>query len=425
MSSAIGVFSVLAAATAEAQEVPAPVVGDASMHGYFRLGFGMSSQKGRQVCFQAPGAGAKYRLGNECDQYGEFNFSAPMYVGTDGVVASAYFMPAVYIPSTNAGYPQGISSPAGTTATGADWGFPIFYMDIKGIPWLSGGTAWVGRRYYKREDFHLMDFFYWNPSGLGGGVEDIALGSTLKLSYAAFVVEGPGLSAGALAPPLPPRAYLGVRNDLQLRGLELYPGGELQFGLNVIVDDSDVAGTHSGWGVTVRHVQKALGGDNKLAFQYGQGGGTGFGIPDSLVNDSDVTRMRIVDVFTFQPLPWFGGQLGVIYQRDDADAGGQNWLTVGARPVIGFNEYFKLLVEIGHDSVKPEGGETRSLTKITVAPAISAGQAFTSRPELRLFYTFATWNDAARGAGVDSAGIYTPTDKTSASTFGIHGETWW
>src|SRR4029450_12084124 len=41
-------------------------------HGYFRCGYGVNSEGGQQVPFQAPGAGAKYRLGNETETYGEF-----------------------------------------------------------------------------------------------------------------------------------------------------------------------------------------------------------------------------------------------------------------------------------------------------------------------------------------------------------------
>src|SRR5438552_1949511 len=43
-------------------------------HGYFRSGYGLNSQGGGQVVFQAPGADAKYRLGNEAETYGEFIF---------------------------------------------------------------------------------------------------------------------------------------------------------------------------------------------------------------------------------------------------------------------------------------------------------------------------------------------------------------
>jgi|SRR6266850_7368614 len=40
-------------------------LGSFEFHGYFRSGYGVNSKGGQQVAFQAPGAGAKYRLGNE------------------------------------------------------------------------------------------------------------------------------------------------------------------------------------------------------------------------------------------------------------------------------------------------------------------------------------------------------------------------
>jgi len=43
-------------------------------HGYFRSGYALNSDGGQQVAFQAPGADAKYRLGNEAEPYGEFIF---------------------------------------------------------------------------------------------------------------------------------------------------------------------------------------------------------------------------------------------------------------------------------------------------------------------------------------------------------------
>src|SRR4029077_11532935 len=49
-------------------------LGSFEFHGYFRSGYGLNSAGGQQVAFQAPGAGAKYRLGNEAETYGEFIF---------------------------------------------------------------------------------------------------------------------------------------------------------------------------------------------------------------------------------------------------------------------------------------------------------------------------------------------------------------
>ena len=129
---------------------------------------------------------SKYRLGNECEVWSETHFTTVVYAGDDGSVAHVHFMPTVYIPTTTIGYsPNGtISSPAPfTTSTGATISFPNLYVDMQGIPWLAGGTVWAGTRYYKRESVYISDFFYWNPSGVGVGIEDIHLGKDLRLSY--------------------------------------------------------------------------------------------------------------------------------------------------------------------------------------------------------------------------------------------------
>src|SRR5260370_5534790 len=49
-------------------------VGEFEFHGYFRSGYGLNSVGGQQVAFEAPGALAKYRLGNEAETYSEFIF---------------------------------------------------------------------------------------------------------------------------------------------------------------------------------------------------------------------------------------------------------------------------------------------------------------------------------------------------------------
>jgi maltoporin len=349
-------------------------------------------------------------------------------------------MPTAYLPSTYAGYPStGVtSSDQGSPGTGATVAFPNLYVDIQGIPWLAGGTAWIGTRYYKRESVYISDFFYWNPSGVGGGIEDINLNKDLRLSYAVFAVDGQPKGS----PQLPMQVDMGFREDLQLRGIRPYSSGEFQIGFQHIANwtnkDDPASGnssTHSGWGVTVQHVQKLLGGDNKLAFQYGKGGGTGFGTlarfyyPDfSLYHDPAESRVRLVDVLTIQPTDWLGAQGAFVYQHDDlGNPGSQtDWISAGARVGWGFTEHAKLLGEVGYDHVKKgNGAAPQMLTKFTIAPAITAGRGFMSRPELRLFYTWAMWNEAARIASVDSGKIYTATNKLSGATFGLQGETWW
>jgi maltoporin len=433
---------VQAAVEPETAPTTKPKFGDTAISGYLRGSFGASNQKGRMTCFSLalPGAlKSKYRLGNECEVWSETHFTTVVYAGNDGAVAHVHFMPTVYIPTTAIGYSPNatVSSPEFTTSTGAAVSFPNLYVDLQGISWLAGGTIWAGNRYYKRESVYISDFFYWNPSGVGAGIEDVHLGKDLRLSYAAFAVDGEPVAGASPAPSLPPQNNFGIRNDIQLRGIRPYASGEFQVGVQIIANYSDDPNTHGGWGVTVQHVQQLLGGENKLAIQYGRGGGTGFGTlarfyyPDFSINhELKESRVRLVDVLTVQPTNWLGAQAAFVYQHDDLGTGLQgaktDWISAGSRVGWAFTEHAKLLGEAGFDHVKKDNGaDAQWLAKFTVAPAITAGKEFLSRPELRVFYTYAMWNEAARTATIDSGRLYTATDKLSGSTFGLQAETWW
>lgn len=430
--------------TAPPAPPPGPKFGDLTMTGYLRAGFGASNQKGRMTCFSIAnpaGLVSKYRLGNECEVWSETHFTIVTYAGDDGVVSTLHFMPTVFIPNTYIGYSptDTVNSPSlFTTSTGATLSFPNLYVDVKNIPWLFGGTAWAGTRYYKRESVYISDFFYWNPSGVGAGVEDIHLGNDLRLSYALFAVDGePAPPADSTTPLLPAINDFGFRNDIQLRGIKPWASGELQLGFQYIADFSNHPGvTSSGWGVTIQFVQELLGGNNKFAFQYGKGGGTGFGTlsrfyyPDfSLYFSPSESRIRVVDVLTVQPIEWLGGQFAGVYQRDNNFLGnaGQNtnWYSAGGRVAWGFTKHAKLLGEVGYDEItKSNGSMPQWIAKFTIAPAISAGPGLMNRPELRVFYTWARWNNVARDAGIDSGNVYRSSDFLSGSTFGLQAETW-
>jgi len=432
-----------APAAEPAEAAPAPVAkpkfGDTAISGYLRGSFGASNQKGRMTCFAlATGLVSKYRLGNECEVWSETHFTTVVYAGADGSVAHLHFMPTVYIPTSSIGYsPTGsVSSPQFTSSTGATLSFPNLYVDIQGIPWLYGGTVWAGNRYYKRESIYISDFFYWNPSGVGAGIEDIHLGKDLRLSYAAFAVDGEPVTTGGVgSPSLPPQHDFGVRNDVQLRGIRFYPSGELQLGFQFLANYSDAPATHGGWGATVQYVQQLLGGDNKVAVQYGRGGGTGFGTlarfyyPDfSLRHEMRESRIRALDVLTVQPTEDLGAQAAIVYQHDDlgTPGGKTDWFSGGARVGWAFTEHAKILGEAGGDRVKKNNGAgPQYLAKFTIAPAITAGKGFLTRPEIRVFYTYALWNEAARTATIDSGSLYNSTNYLSGRTFGVQAETWW
>ena len=191
-------------------------------------------------------------------------------------------------------------------------------------------------------------------------------------------------------------------------------------------------------------MQDVLGGDNKLVFQYGKGGGTGFGTlarfyyPDfSLGLALSQSRLRILDVLTIQPTAYLGAQLAVVYQHDNNKTGtpsAGDWVSAGTRLSLALTEHAKLLGEVGHDSVWPKYGSSGrcSLTKLTGALAIAAAKGFWGRPELRLFYTRAMWNtSAAARASVDSGGLYKNADPNtglytlSGSIAGLQAEAMW
>jgi maltoporin len=447
-----------AAAVAPSAPAPAPTpkFGDVSTSGYFRGGFGGSSQKGRMTCFGLSSINgslkSKYRLGNECEQWGELMLSTVVYAGEDGVVGTFHFRPVAFIPTTYIGFSPSMTTSAqdqqGQSSTGATVAFPDLYADLKGISWLYGGTAWAGSRYYKRESVYISDFFYWNPSGVGAGIEDaFQIGKIwmsaprmlqdLSFSYAAFAVDGEPTGN----PYLPQIYALGVRNDLQVRGFRPWRSGELRVGFQYIADWSratDDTGnpvtTHGGWGGTLQFVQRWLGGDTKLAVQYGRGGGTGFGTlarfyyPDfSLNQDTSESRLRVVVVPTIQPWDWLGAQAVFVFQRDNNQTpSAGDWYSAGARVSLGVIKHAKLLGEAGNDTVAPTNGSgRRTLTKLTGAVAITADRGFLARPELRLFYTWATWNVDARTAHIDSGDIYLNTNLLSGAVFGLQAETWW
>lgn len=375
-------------------------------NGYVRAGAGSAVNGGRQSCFKLPGAEAKYRLGNECEIYGEALFGQDLYQADNGARLSGHVMASLYSP-------DGVENLFGSNSR---YRLPQAYLAAHGLASLNGGRFWVGSRYYKREDVHINDFFYWNPSGIGMGVEDYGLGA-LKLSYAIFRKDS--IDQATIAP----------RHDIQLRGIPANAGGELQLGVSYIANTGSDPTRHSGWALNVQHVQQLmLGGWNKLALQYGEGPGAGLGSTGSLGNSGDVNRFRAVEQLYFKVTPLLDSLVTAVYQRDSTPTGGQDWNSLGGRLVYSLGGNWKLLTELGVDRVKPDGAASRSLTKLTVAPTWSRASGLFGRPEVRLFYTWANWNAAAQlaaaaGDTLSASGSY--GDDRHGSTLGLQVEHWW
>lgn len=403
-------FSYLAGAVSAALILPIPAHA-LEFSGYVRSGAGSTSKGGTQSCFILPGAQSKYRLGNECEQYSELDLRQDLLTLDDGSKVSVEGMAQLL---NDYGHSLEFSGDHGFTRMNQ------MYAEWSNMPVLNGGSFWAGRRFYKRNDIYISDYFYWNQSATGFGFDEVAIGD-LKYSYVFSrkdnVFQEPYIN----------------RHNFNVDGFKTNPGGEVGVGLSYM-EKPEKTDAHSGWAITVQHKQKGfLGGvSNRVALQYGQGPGTALGYTGDTTLDNGSRSWRAVEFFDWQITPRFSGQFNVVYQKDvrpgDND---QNWLSVGVRPVYAITQEFKLVTEVGRDQVDAPGG-TRKLTKFTVAPTWSpGGTTFWDRPEFRLYYTYASWNEAAQraasqmaaGSALSDTGAF--GDALHGSNFGVQVEYWW
>jgi maltoporin len=404
--------------------------------GYLRSGLGQSSDGGEQACFQLPGAGSKYRLGNECETFSELIFAANVYqMPQSDTTFRIHTRLSVFMPQDQ-------------DAEDADVQFPEIWAmaDKIGTGAFANARLWAGKRFYQRHDVHITDFYFWSNSGRGAGLENVDVGIG-QLSYAYRrnsddVVTGTrteffldpldGITKRRLVNTTGRAAISG--HEFRLGGVKVNPGGDLTFGIDLrFGDHSDAARAagiddSDGQMYTIMHTQQGfLGGFNKLALQYGRGVVSNLTANSPRFGGENSDKAwRLTEQVLWEPQnsPINGMATFVYEDQDDR----QKWISIGARPVYHFNDKWSIALDVGHDRVKPERGDTRTLTKVTLAPQISAGAKFMSRPSLRLFYTYAKWNDAAQDAAtpgdtLSSTGTF--GSKTHGSTIGFQAEAWW
>jgi maltoporin len=137
-----------------------------TFNGYFRAGYGVNGNGDTMEAFKAPGAGSKYRLGNEAETYIEtdFGYTFPELDLPSGTEFQVHFMPAFVLQNSRDDARSDISVRQA-------------YGSAKGV-WKAQPEAsfWAGQRYYDRFDVHMTDFYYLDMSGFGGGVEGIDVG---------------------------------------------------------------------------------------------------------------------------------------------------------------------------------------------------------------------------------------------------------
>ncbi len=371
--------------------------------GYFRAGPGATKKDAARACYGLDGPGLKYRLGNECDYYGEFLFTSKFK--KEDLEYSINLMPTLYNGGTDTG--------------SSKMSMAQMYVEGKGFDFAPATTFWAGKRYYRRADVHIVDTHYIDMSGVGAGASGIALGgspSSPKLALGYFRNDGGDTGTSKLP---------GSRLNFDFYDIGVNPNGKLR--LLATLTKGDFTGGESGLGLTAQHIQSGLPGglENTFWLQYAQGSAglnANFG---NLAAPSGNKSVRVIDSITWQSGA-FGGQGQVVFQNDRTEAGLKtDSYTVGGRASYALTRNFKLLAEVGHSEKKPEGGQTQKLTKFTFAPTLSTGPDFWNRPELRLYVTKAKWNDAANAAAGANGVTGIGDGKTSGTSFGAQVEVWW
>jgi maltoporin len=417
--------------------------------GYFRAGYGRDDQGGPQPAFQAPGAFAKYRLGNEAENYGELvlgkNWYAPELFDLDakvrpdgtptGPIARTQVRVAFYDP-----FPSSGSSSTFETS------LPEAWAEIGNVVASQPSLKfWGGNRFYRRQDICIDDFFFYNMSGAGGGVEDLEL----PFGKVALAWIGNGAQSGiyssdiaALPAPDNQAGFSKQSIDLSLYDVPV-PWGKAEFALvgafeNGGLDDLNQQAPNSqGVAVTVLHTHEHFlseDGVNKFSLQFGTAAAKTFTsgyetttftnrtfiVPD----DPGSWRFRATESFVAQPWPKLSISPALVYQYTDYHnaQGTLQWFSAGVRPIYHFNNYFGLAFEAGADHVEDTGIDpSGTLYKFTLSPQVSLGNKFFSRPVIRAFLTYATWTDSFKGqvGGNDYA------NDTDGWTWGIQMESWW
>jgi maltoporin len=396
-------------------------------HGYFRSGAGANGVGGQMVAFQAPGAGAKYRLGNEAETYGEFIF-VNNWLNTDRVPGKAWFKTEVMI-EANTTNSDTFANFANSTGNDQFRLREAFVQAGNLFEIQPGAKFWAGERYYRRQHIEIDDFYPLDMSGYGAGIEDLNVHfGKMAVAYLSGARPDVVTSNGNYT-----KSSLDVRlYDLKAGAGRL--GGWFDYATEKggTTPTGEVIPTTSGYagGVRLQNLEWH-GGYNALAVQYGTGAASNFSTSVDLPNfyQKSSERLLVTNHLLVQPNDKFAVMPIFIFQRTrDGDGlhGYNDWISFGARPEIFFSRYVSLAFEGGFDhtdgfNATVNGRVDGWVRKFTIAPQVGAGRKFFSRPVLRTFFTYADWSNGFRGL----VGGVPYRNRTDGISYGVQAETWW
>jgi maltoporin len=410
-------------------------------HGYYRYGYGWTPDGEPMPSFSAPGALSKYRLGNEDVQGGEIVIDYRYYL--DGVPADKKVETGSRFIQIQGRWEEF------RNIREIDELFLEFSNDftkeafIRFGNFLGDGThAWFGRRFYDRQDIHMIDHFWLNVaqgSDYGGGVEGINIWGDKTLDVAAFYAYDEGAQLAEVDPS--DDNIDSYMLDFRLRGYSLFgPDSKLtlvaQLGYRPEYDAPGDLEVDDEFGIGLggyHELKNVWGGRNKTGFMFRQGAA----MVQNDFNSRAPTELQGYDLsnawsieanndLLVEMAPRWSMQWASVARYEDTGASGDIlWLSTGIRPMFYITPHINIAWESGLDYIDNEfieGGATGYVWKNTLALQFQQQPGYFERPVLRLFGTYANWADDLEGKVATGSEF---ADDTDGFIFGVQLETWW
>ena len=383
------------------------------------------------------------RLGNENDTFMEFGLGADV-AKVDDVTYSVYGM-IVH----------------GGDGNETDWNTNLScrqaWAGAKNLLGQGDDFLWIGKRYYKREDIHILDEYYYNVSGTGVGLENVVLGPG-KISLA-WTRNDKDAKKGDVN-------IYSMKSEYKYKGLKdnnkpakvkvntydvryefpVWDGASLQLGSTYLEAEKDKNGSYrtytiekensigDGLNLSAELNIGLLGGFNKTVVQSFSGSSAAdvhYGTGSSVYYDEG-QGWRLINWGDVH----FTKEFGMFHVVQYAHSSGfksydsERSVNLVVRPYYQLTKMTKLLAEVGWFADKKTANTddkgvqsyvSKHGSKYTLAYAISPDASnFWSRPEFRFYVSHVSVSDNMNIG---------PTNEwvrqTSDNMFGAQVEAWW
>ena len=384
------------------------------------------------------------RLGNEKDTFMEFGLGADV-AKVDDVTYSVYGMIA-----------------HGGDGNETDWNTNLScrqaWAGAKNLLGQGDDFLWIGKRYYKREDIHILDEYYYNVSGTGVGLENVVLGPG-KISLAwtrndkdakkdkvnIYSMKSEYKYKGLIDDGNKPAKVKVNTYDVRYE-FPVWDGASLQLGSTYLEAEKDKNGSYrtytiekensigDGLNLSAELNIGLLGGFNKTVVQSFSGSSAAdvhYGTGSSVYYDEG-QGWRLINWGDVH----FTKEFGMFHVVQYAHSSGfksydsERSVNLVVRPYYQLTKMTKLLAEVGWFADKKTANTddkgvqsyvSKHGSKYTLAYAISPDASnFWSRPEFRFYVSHVSVSDNMNIG---------PTNEwvrqTSDNMFGAQVEAWW